>query len=120
MKYRSIGRNKDQVSILGFGCMRLPHAEGQYGNINREEATKQVRYSIDQGVNYIDTAWPYHEGNSESFLAKALKDGYREKVYLADKLPSWLIKSREDMDYYLNEQLKRCETEYFDFYLIHP
>jgi hypothetical protein len=120
MNKRTLGkRNPAEVSILGFGMMRLPHEPGKYSDIIEEESLRQVRYAIDNGLNYIDTAWPYHEGNSEGFVAKALKDGYREKVYVADKLPSWLIKSREDMDKYLDEQLVRLEDDYIDFYLLH-
>lgn len=119
MNFRTIGKDKDKVSIIGFGCMRLPMMKGEDGKIDELEAMKQIRYSIDHGLNYIDTAWPYHGGQSETFVAKVLKDGYREKVLLADKLPSWLIKSREDMDVFLDKQLKKCETEYFDMYLLH-
>ena len=90
----------------------------------RERARYMIRYAIDNGVNFIDTAYPYHGlsldqgGASEPFLAKALKDGYREKVKIATKLPSWAIETREDMDRYLNEQLKRLETDCIDFYMI--
>ena len=118
MKYRSLGKNK-KVSVLGFGCMRLPVINDEYGNIDIEESTKQVRFSIDNGLNYIDTAYPYHEEKSEAFVAKALADGYREKVFLADKNPSWLIKTREDMDKYLDIQLERLNTDYIDYYLLH-
>ena len=126
MIYRKYGKTNEMVSILGFGCMRLPILPGgDPSKIDEEKAIKLVRYAIDEGVNYIDTAYPYHGkgmgsgGQSEPFLAKALKDGYRDKVKVATKLPSWLIKSREDMDKYLNEQLERLEIETIDFYLVH-
>ncbi|MGA9188627.1 MAG: aldo/keto reductase [Methanosarcina sp.] len=117
MLYRKIPKNEDELSILGFGCMRLPVKED--GTIDEERATKQVRYAIDQGVNYVDTAWPYHMEQSEPFLGRALADGYREKVKLATKLPSWLIESRKDMDKFLNAQLEKLKTDHIDYYLIH-
>ncbi|MDR1774177.1 MAG: aldo/keto reductase [Clostridioides sp.] len=126
MLYRNFGKTNEKVSILGYGCMRLPLLEsGDASKIDEEKAIKLIRYAIDNGVNYIDTAYPYHNdgknpaGYSEPFLAKVLKDGYREKVNVATKLPSWLIKSREDMDKYLNEQLERLGIDQIDFYLVH-
>jgi predicted aldo/keto reductase-like oxidoreductase len=119
MQYREIGNTGEKVSVLGFGCMRFQTIGEGNENIDEELAIKQLRHAIDNGVNYVDTAYPYHGGNSELLVAKALKDGYREKVYLADKLPSWLIKSRDDMDKYLNEQLEKLETDHIDFFLLH-
>lgn len=117
MLYRKMPKNGDSLSILGFGAMRLPVTPD--GKIDEKRATKQVRYAIDHGVNYVDTAWPYHMGESEPFLGRALADGYREKVKLATKLPQWMVKSREDMDRFLNAQLKKLNTEHIDYYLIH-
>ncbi|MFT8349849.1 aldo/keto reductase [Clostridium saccharoperbutylacetonicum] len=125
MLYRELGRTNEKVSVLGFGCMRMPIINGDTTKIDEENATKMLRHAIDEGVNYVDTAYPYHGtgmgsgGESEPFVGRALKDGYREKVNLATKLPSWLIKTREDMDKYLNEQLERLQTDKIDFYLVH-
>ncbi|MDR3270797.1 MAG: aldo/keto reductase [Peptococcaceae bacterium] len=125
MLYRTFGKTNERVSILGFGCMRLPVRNNNPSDIDEEQAIPMIRYAIDSGVNYVDTAYPYHGtgmesgGSSEPFVAKALKDGYRQRVHLATKLPTWLIKTQSDMDRYLDEQLRRLETDHIDFYLIH-
>lgn len=108
--------NGDELSALGFGAMRLPTKKGM---INKEEAKKQIYYSIDHGVNFIDTAFPYHAGSSESFLGEILQGEYREKVKLCTKLPSWFVKSYEDMEKYLDTQLEKLKTDCIDYYLIH-
>ena len=117
MQYRTVPKTKDKLSALGFGCMRL--AVTKEGRIDEARATAQIRHAIDSGVNYLDTAWPYHGGESEPFLARALSDGYREKVRLATKLPSWMVKSRAQMDDFLDQQLERLNTDVIDYYLIH-
>jgi predicted aldo/keto reductase-like oxidoreductase len=123
--FRNFGKTNENVSILGFGAMRLPAMENDPRKIDEKEAIRMIRYSIDHGVNFIDTAYPYGGfdmytgGRSEPIVAKALKDGYRERVNISTKLPTWLIDTKEDMDNYLNKQLERLETDVIDFYLIH-
>lgn len=110
MKYRNMGRITKEVSALGFGAMRMP--------ANKQEAVKMIRYAIDNGINYVDTAYTYHAGRSEVIVGKALSDGYRDKVILTTKSPLWLVKSREDFDKCLNKQIKRLKTNP-DIYLFH-
>ena len=117
MKYRVIPKTGDKVSILGFGCMRFA---SKMGRIDEEKAEEQIRYAIDNGVNYFDTAYPYHSGESEKFLGKVFSDKeLRSKVKIATKLPPWLIKKRSDMDDILNEQLERLKMDSIDYYLVH-
>ncbi len=117
MLYRKMKKTAQDLSILGFGWMRLPVTKE--GVIDREQTTEMLRHALDHGVNYVDTAYPYHNGESEQFLGQALQGGNRERVNLATKLPSWFIKTRQDMDRYLGEQLERLRTDHIDFYLLH-
>ncbi len=117
MLYRTMPKNGDWLSSLGFGTMRLPLRKN--GSIDAPRAIRQLRSAINLGVNYIDTAWPYHGGDSEGLVGLALGGGYRDRVRLATKLPSWLLEKREDMDRYLDRQLGRLGTDRIDYYLVH-
>lgn len=117
MQYRKFGKLDWNVSALGFGAMRLPTRPLR--GVDREEAIRIIRRGIDLGINYIDTAWPYHMGESEKVVGEALKDGYREKVHLVTKLPIYLVRKEEDFDRFLDQQLGRLQDEYIDMYLVH-
>lgn len=119
MQYRPFGRLDFQVSALGFGTMRLPLRSNDASDIDEPPAIEMIRRAIDDGVNYVDTAYPYHGGNSERVVGKALKDGYRENVKLATKLPSWAVDEPSDFDRLLDEQCERLQVDFLDFYLLH-
>jgi uncharacterized protein len=116
MQFRTVPKNGDKLSVLGFGTMRLP-LKGE--KIDEERAINQMRFAIDNGVNYFDSAPPYHGGESEKVLGKALLGGYREEVKIATKLTSFLLKEAEDMDKMLSLQLKKLQTDHIDYYLLH-
>ena len=120
MQYRQFGKLDWKGSALGFGAMRLPTTgKGMGAPVIEAEAFKMIRYAIDHGINYIDTGYGYHMGNSEKILGKALQDGYREKIRLATKLPVNVIQNPEEFDRIFNEQLERLQTGKIDFYLLH-
>ncbi len=119
MQYRKMGSLDWEVSALGFGCMRLPARRINRMRADTEESIRILRHGIDLGVNYIDTAWPYHLGDSERIVGQALQDGYRERVHLVTKLFMPLVRRTEDFDRYLNSQLEKLQTDYLDIYLFH-
>ncbi len=119
MRYTELGKTGLRVSALGMGVMRLPHAEGDPSAIAREEAAAMIEEAIRLGVNYIDTAYPYHGGESESFLGEVLEGRNREELVLVSKMPSWKVESADDFDRFLDEQLRRLRTDCLDLYLLH-
>lgn len=117
MEYRTWEKAEVSPSLLGFGCMRFPVNED--GTIDREKSTKMLDIAMAEGVTYYDTAYPYHNKESELFMGEYLKKYERESFYLATKLPIWLVKNEEDTDLLLQEQLEKLQTDYIDFYLVH-
>ncbi len=117
MKYNKIDNLGINVSLLGFGCMRFPTLSD--GSIDEVETEKMVDKAIADGVNYIDTAYPYHGGKSEPMVGKIIKKYPRDSFYLATKLPLWAFSTKEEAYKIFYEQLKRLQTDYIDFYLLH-
>lgn len=124
MQYRDFGQLEFKPSALGFGAMRLPVHEGDDGKpdfkrIDYDLADAMLHRAIEGGVNYVDTAWMYHAEQSEVWLGTALKDGYRDKVKIADKMPVWQVSKPSDFDRILETQRERLQQECIDFYLLH-
>lgn len=108
-----------KLSALGLGCMRLPVVDGDDARIDEAAAKEMVDYAMAQGINYYDTAWGYHDGNSELVIGRALASYPREKYYLATKFPGYDLSNMDKVEEIFEQQLKKCKTEYFDFYLFH-
>jgi uncharacterized protein len=120
MQYRKMTKINQKVSALGFGAMRLPGKRGAMAfRVDERKAVAAIRRAVDLGINYFDTAYIYHLGASEKILGMALRDGYRQKVLIADKLPMILMRKPEDFNRFLDTQLKRLGTDWIDFYLLH-
>ena len=119
MIYRTKPGNNEPLSLLGFGAMRLPTLADHPGIVDEEQSTRLIRHAIDNGVNYIDSAYTYFEGGSEEAIAKALRDGYGERVNVATKLPSMRLRDASEHDEYLETSLRRLERSQIDYYLLH-
>ena len=117
MEKRKFDKLNIESSLLGFGCMRFPLDEN--GNINEVEAEEMIDLAIANGVTYIDTAYPYHNGDSEPFVGRVLKKYDRKSFTLATKLPIWNVNSQQEARELFESQLKRLDVDYVDFYLLH-
>jgi predicted aldo/keto reductase-like oxidoreductase len=120
-----MGKSDVKVSALGFGCMRFPTMPTEDKSlspfeipVNEEEAEKMLLYALEHGINYFDTAYPYHGGKSEEILGRTMKP-HRDKIIIATKLPAMMVKEAPDVERFIDEQLKRLDSDYVDFYLLH-
>ncbi len=119
MQRRKFGSHNFKVSALGFGCMRLPVIDNQPDKIDEEKTAEMIHYAVDNGVDYVDTAFSYHREQNEVAVGRILKGDYRSRVKLATKCPTWLIEKHDDFDRYLDVQLGKLQTDYIDMYLLH-
>jgi len=117
MLYRTMPKSSVPLSILGYGCMRFP--EHSLGRIDEKRALPLLYRAAEEGINYFDTAYPYHMGTSEAFLGKAFEKKYRDKVLMATKLPHWSVEEPEDMERIFRQQLRNLRRDHVDFYLLH-
>ena len=119
MKYRTMGKLGIQASAFGLGCMRFNGAASGDSVIDEEKAISLIRRAIDGGVTYLDTAYVYLDKTSEIVLGKALRDGYRDRVTIATKMPMGYVHNRAEMEALLESELKKLQTDHIDFYLMH-
>ena len=117
MVYREFAGIK--LPALGMGTMRLPVCDNDYGKVDRAAVREMVAYAMEQGINYFDTAWGYHNGDSETAMGEILKDYPRERFYLATKFPGFDVNNMSKVEEIFEAQLKKCQVDYFDFYLFH-
>ena len=108
-----------KLSALGLGAMRLPVIDGDDARIDEEKTTEMVAYAMEQGINYYDTAWGYHNGNSETVMGKVLSQYDRDSYYLATKFPGYDLSNMDKVEEIFEKQLEKCRVDYFDFYLVH-
>ncbi len=108
-----------KLSALGMGCMRLPVCEGDNSRIDVTKTKQMIAYAFEKGINYFDTAWGYHDGNSELIMGEILNEYQRDSFYLASKFPGYDVSNMDKVESIFEEQLKKCKVEYFDFYLFH-
>lgn len=108
-----------KLSALGLGTMRLPVIDGDDARVDEEKTAEMVAYAMEKGINYYDTAWGYHSGNSETVMGKVLSQYDRESYYLATKFPGYDLSNMDKVEEIFEKQLEKCRVDYFDFYLVH-